>query len=205
MHGCLWAALRLESVLRFEGSYKFAHDRIQEAVYFFLPEELRADAHLRIGRLPVEHVPLDKHEDAIFEIVVQLTLWHKALLAPTSTYCRVRVRSVLCLPLVNQSGLIGVLDLENDLAPHVFTPARIAVLKLLASQTEVALENARLYRDVAKREAKIRRLIDANGTYMWKGTDKALRSVTPSSLRLMTPFSTWLDTTVRISPLACSA
>jgi PAS domain S-box-containing protein len=44
----------------------------------------------------------------------------------------------------------------------VFTPARVAVLKLLASQAAIALENARLYRDVAEREAKIRRLVDAN-------------------------------------------
>ena len=55
-----------------------------------------------------------------------------------------------------------MLYLENSLASHVFTPARIAVLKLLASQAAIALENARLYSDVAEREAKIRRLVDAN-------------------------------------------
>ncbi|MEH2474380.1 PAS domain S-box-containing protein [Nitrobacteraceae bacterium AZCC 2161] len=75
---------------------------------------------------------------------------------------RKRVRSLLCLPLLKQAELIGVLYLENSLASHVFTPARIAVLKLLASQAAIALENARLYRDVAEREAKIRRLVDAN-------------------------------------------
>jgi PAS domain S-box-containing protein len=51
----------------------------------------------------------------------------------------------------------------------VFTPARLAVLKLLASQAAVALENTRLYRDVVEREARIRRLVDANiiGIYIW--------------------------------------
>ena len=49
-------------------------------------------------------------------------------------------RSILCLPLLNQSKLIGVLYLENNLAPRVFAPARIAVLKLLASQAAVALK-----------------------------------------------------------------
>jgi PAS domain S-box-containing protein len=73
-----------------------------------------------------------------------------------------RVRSVLCVPLVNQGELIGVLYLENNLAPRVFTPTRLAALKLLASQAATALENARLYRDVAEREAKIRRLVDSN-------------------------------------------
>jgi PAS domain S-box-containing protein len=75
---------------------------------------------------------------------------------------RKRARSLLCLPLVKQAELIGVLYLENSLTSHVFTPARIAVLKLLASQAAIALENARLYRDVAEREAKIRRLVDSN-------------------------------------------
>ena len=37
--------------------------------------------------------------------------------------CQKRARSVLCLPLVKQSKLIGVLYLENNLASHVFTPA----------------------------------------------------------------------------------
>ena len=78
-------------------------------------------------------------------------------------YIRQRqARSVLALPLLTQAKLIGALYLENNLAPGVFAPARIAVLKLLASQAAIALENTRLYRDVAEREAKIRRLVDAN-------------------------------------------
>ena len=44
------------------------------------------------------------------------------------------VRSILCLPLLKQTRLIGVLYLENNLARHVFTPARTAVLRLLASR-----------------------------------------------------------------------
>jgi PAS domain S-box-containing protein len=71
-------------------------------------------------------------------------------------------RSVLCLPLIKQTKLVGVLYIENNLAASVFTPARIAVLKLLSSQAAISLENARLYRDLAEREAKIRRLVDAN-------------------------------------------
>ena len=69
-------------------------------------------------------------------------------------------RSVLCLPLVKQAKLIGVLYLENNLASHVFTPARISVLELLASQAAISLENARLYNDLREREARIRRLVE---------------------------------------------
>jgi PAS domain S-box-containing protein len=78
-------------------------------------------------------------------------------------------RSILCIPLINQAKLIGLLYLENSLTPHVFTPARLTVLKLLASQAAISLENTRLYRDLEKREAKIRRLVDANimGVFIW--------------------------------------
>lgn len=56
-----------------------------------------------------------------------------------------RARSVLCVPLVKQAKLVGTLYLENNLAPHVFTPARLSVLNLLSSQAAISLENARLY------------------------------------------------------------
>src|SRR5262249_17135454 len=80
-----------------------------------------------------------------------------------------RARSVLCLPLINQANLIGVLYLENNLTPNVFTPERITVLKVLASQAAISLENTRLYRDLEDREAKIRHLVDANilGVFIW--------------------------------------
>src|SRR6202790_2339673 len=80
-----------------------------------------------------------------------------------------RARSVLCLPLVKQAKLIGVLYLENNLASHVFTPARISVLEVLASQAAISLENARLYNDLQEREARIRRLVDSDiiGIVIW--------------------------------------
>ena len=73
-----------------------------------------------------------------------------------------RARSILSLPLINQGKLIGILYLENNLAPRVFTPDRVTVLKVLASQAATSLENSRLYRDLEDREGKIRRLVDAN-------------------------------------------
>jgi PAS domain S-box-containing protein len=73
-----------------------------------------------------------------------------------------RARSVLVLPLVKQTTLIGVLYLENNLTPHVFMPARMAVLKLLAAEAATSLENTRLYGELKEREARIRRLVEAN-------------------------------------------
>jgi PAS domain S-box-containing protein len=71
-------------------------------------------------------------------------------------------KSILCLPLVKQQELTGILLFENTLTSHAFTPARIAILELLAAQAAISLENTRLYSDLQEREAKIRRLVDAN-------------------------------------------
>jgi C4-dicarboxylate-specific signal transduction histidine kinase len=57
--------------------------------------------------------------------------------------------------------VIGVLYLENNLAPRVFTPARSAVLKVLASQAAIALENAYLYTDLQQENSERRRAEDA--------------------------------------------
>src|SRR6202040_1841302 len=72
VHSDLWEAVRLEFIVRLKGSYKFVHDRVQEAAYSLIPEELRAEAHLRIGMLLAAHTPPEKREEAIFEIVNQV-------------------------------------------------------------------------------------------------------------------------------------
>lgn len=80
-----------------------------------------------------------------------------------------KVRSVLCLPLLKQSRLVGVLYLENRLIPQAFTPDRMAILKLLASEAAISIENSRLYGDLQERESRLRRLVDANivGVLIW--------------------------------------
>jgi predicted ATPase len=72
MHGQLWEAVRVGLILRSEDSYRFLHDRVQEAAYSLIPQELRAEAHLRIGTLMVSHTSPDQLEEGIFAIVNQL-------------------------------------------------------------------------------------------------------------------------------------
>ena len=57
----------------------------------------------------------------------------------------VRLRSVLCLPLLRGGALIGVVYLENNLAPGVFDAQRITQLEVLAPQVAITLETARRY------------------------------------------------------------
>ena len=58
---------------------------------------------------------------------------------------RHRTKSLLCLPIVHQGRLSGLLYLENNLATKVFTPDRIELLKTLSSQAAISMENAGLY------------------------------------------------------------
>lgn len=89
-----------------------------------------------------------------------------------------RPRSILCLPVSSQAKPLGALYLENNLTPGAFTPARTAVLKLLASQAAISIENSYLYRDLAEREARIRRLVDADiiGIFIWEFTGRILEA-----------------------------
>ncbi|OCQ99336.1 serine/threonine protein kinase [Nostoc sp. MBR 210] len=54
-------------------------------------------------------------------------------------------KSLLCLPLLHQGHLIGILYLNNQLTCGVFTQARILILNFLCTQAAISLENARLY------------------------------------------------------------
>src|SRR5580658_4491486 len=65
-------------------------------------------------------------------------------------------KSVLCLPIVKQSKLVGALYVENNLTPCAFTADRVTVLQLLASQAAISLENASLYSAAKEAEEKIR-------------------------------------------------
>jgi PAS domain S-box-containing protein len=84
---------------------------------------------------------------------------------------RKHARSALCLPLIKQGKLVAVLYLENNLAPRVFAPARIAILKFLASEAATSLDNARLYQELQEKESRIHRLVDANiiGMHIFNG------------------------------------
>jgi PAS domain S-box-containing protein len=71
-----------------------------------------------------------------------------------------RAGSVLCLPIVKQTKLIGALYLENNLTPRAFTSDRVAVLEMLASQAAISLENATLYSDLQREGQNFRLIVD---------------------------------------------
>nr|WP_322715029.1 PAS domain-containing protein [Nostoc sp. ChiSLP03a]MDZ8216323.1 PAS domain-containing protein [Nostoc sp. ChiSLP03a] len=72
-----------------------------------------------------------------------------------------QIQSLLCLPLLNQSKLVGVLYLENQLATGVFTPERTQLLQLLSTQAAIAIENAKLYLELQTSESKMAQFLEA--------------------------------------------
>ncbi len=80
-----------------------------------------------------------------------------------------RPRSVLCLPIVKQAKLIGVLYLENNLTPRAFTADLIEVLELLASQVAISIENATLFSDLQRSEAYLAQgqSVSRTGSFGW--------------------------------------
>jgi len=70
-----------------------------------------------------------------------------------------RPKSVICLPIVHQKYLMGILYAENNLMHGAFTRQRLESLNVIASQAAIALENALLYDDLRRAESKLRNLI----------------------------------------------
>ena len=73
---------------------------------------------------------------------------------------RRQVRSVMCVPLLAQNRLSGVLYLENNHSPGVFAMERTQVVKTLSAQAAISIENAKLYSSLAASEQRYRSIFE---------------------------------------------
>src|ERR1700694_4830392 len=71
MHAALWEAVHAGLVFREDSAYKFLHDRIQQAAYTLIPEEHRAEVHLRIGRVLLASMTADELAEHLFDVANQ--------------------------------------------------------------------------------------------------------------------------------------
>ncbi len=80
-----------------------------------------------------------------------------------------RPRSVMCLPVLSQARLVGILYLENRVASAAFTPGRIQMMQTLSAQAAISLENALLFDETRQSEATLRAIVE--GTAAVTGDD----------------------------------
>ena len=82
------------------------------------------------------------------------------------------VKSALCAPIIHQGKLIGVLYLENNLAPAVFTAERLKVLNMLSSQAAISIENAMVYHTLEQRVEERTHELQAKNVELSQTLDK---------------------------------
>ena len=67
-------------------------------------------------------------------------------------------KSILCVPLINQSQIVSIVYLENNLTAGAFTPERVELLKVLSGQAAISIQNSKLYTEVRENETRLAQL-----------------------------------------------
>jgi len=119
---------------------------------------LRVEAFLDINEdreTQVLTVPLDRFERVPSQIIRYVARTRESLVLGNACQQggftrddhvrRMKIRSLLCIPILQNGALTGILYLENRTARNAFTPERVEVLRVLAAQSAISLDNARLY------------------------------------------------------------
>ncbi|MEG4129315.1 AAA family ATPase [Microcoleus sp. Pol1B3] len=70
-------------------------------------------------------------------------------------------KSILCVPLINQSQIISIVYLENNLTAGAFTPERVELLKVLSGQAAISIQNSKLYTEVRENENRLTQFLEA--------------------------------------------
>jgi predicted ATPase/signal transduction histidine kinase/ActR/RegA family two-component response regulator len=76
------------------------------------------------------------------------------------------LRSVMCTPVEHQGKFIGVVYLENNLTTNAFTPTRAQVVRMLATQAAISIENARLLGSLESSKQEAERANRAKSTFL---------------------------------------
>ena len=96
------------------------------------------------------------------------------------------LRSVLCIPILHHGQLNGLLYLENNQSTAAFTAGRVALLKTIASQAAISLENARFYLTLEESEHKYRSLYENAVEGIFRTTvDGQMLTANPAIARIL--------------------
>ncbi|MBW2465865.1 MAG: response regulator, partial [Deltaproteobacteria bacterium] len=123
---------------------------------------IEAEGHINKKDIKVlQSIPMESSSDLsagivnyvrrTMEIVVLKNAAEEGLFVSDPYVTENHPKSILCIPILKQKKLNGILYLENNLLTDAFTKERLEVLSLLAVQASISLENAKLYEDVEQR------------------------------------------------------
>jgi len=102
---------------------------------------------------------------------------------------KMRLRSVLCLPILKQSKTIGILYLENNLADSVFTPGKTGMAEMLALQAAISLENAALFEERKRVEKALKKSEHQWATTLSSIGDAVIASDATGKITYMNPIA----------------
>lgn len=115
---------------------------------------------LAVGRLQ-SGMPLSELSALLPHTIVDFVMQARATVVLTPTepnrfsadpyLARQRPQSLLCMPMIRQGELIGILYLENRLTSDVFGADQVELLEMLSTQAAISIENARLYEEMEER------------------------------------------------------
>ncbi len=110
-------------------------------------ETLDSEASAEISRSVVRHVATTG------EPVVTLNAQEDDRFAGMHSIVSYKLRSILCVPLITKGTITGVIYADNRIASGLFGDADRDMLASFANQAAVAIENARLFHEVAEVKA----------------------------------------------------
>ncbi|OYE05762.1 ATP-binding sensor histidine kinase [Nostoc sp. 'Peltigera membranacea cyanobiont' 232] len=113
------------------------------------------DTHTEFLSVPLEFsdsvpISLINYIKRTREILVIDDINSEANFAADTYINREEPKSILSIPMLNKSKLVGLIYLENNLTIGAFTRDRLEVIKLLTTQAVISLENAILYKNLAE-------------------------------------------------------
>jgi predicted ATPase/HPt (histidine-containing phosphotransfer) domain-containing protein len=138
--------------------------------------ELRVEAYAGIGATPAEarpRTPLAECAELSPDIVRYVARTQATVVVDDALndpahredehIQRDGVKSVLCMPVLHQTRLVAVLYAENNAATHAFTPERLRLLQVIASQAAISITNAHIYDSLEERvDRRTRELAEKN-------------------------------------------
>ncbi len=126
-------------------TYRFLHDRVQQAAYSLIPEVHRATIHYRIGRLLLSHFSSATQEERMFEIVGHLNSGAGLIVHPAERIDLARLNLIAGRKAVNSNAYGAALEYSNlaiDLLPdHAWTDHYAFTLELHHHRLDVAYLN----------------------------------------------------------------